>query len=340
MTKPILIWGAGAIGGTLGVAFLRAGRDVVFVDNVTAHVDAVNHTGLRIEGPIFQDVRKATALLPQDVSGQYDTIFLCVKALHTEDAARALAPHLAPEGVVVSAQNGLNENIIARVVGAQRTIGCFVNFGADYLEPGVVHYSGHGAVVVGELDGRISPRIQELHRLLLLFDGNAVLSTNIWGYLWGKLIYGALLFATALTNDSIADVFANPNARLVLTRLAQETGAVAAAERIQTEAFDGFDPKAFTPFAAQTAIDRSFDDMVLHNRRSAKSHTGIWRDLAIRKRKTEAAAQLGPIVEAGMRHGIATPLTSRLIAMVQQIESGQRPLASENLAVLADTAPL
>ena len=55
--------------------------------------------------------------------------------------------------VVVSAQNGLNELVIAEVVGKQRTIGCFVNFGADYLEPGVVHYSGHGAVVIGELDG-------------------------------------------------------------------------------------------------------------------------------------------------------------------------------------------
>ena len=66
--------------------------------------------------------------------------------------------------MVVSAQNGLNEIAIARVVGNQRTIGCFVNFGADYLDPGVVHYSGHGAVVIGELDGTITPRIQTLHR--------------------------------------------------------------------------------------------------------------------------------------------------------------------------------
>ena len=60
---------------------------------------------------------------------------------------------------MVSAQNGLNELAIAEVVGAERTVGAFVNFGADYLEPGVIHYGGRGAVVVGEIDGRITPRV-------------------------------------------------------------------------------------------------------------------------------------------------------------------------------------
>ena len=82
-----------------------------------------------------------------------------MKAHHTAAAAQALLPHLADDGYVVSAQNGLNELVIGEVVGEQRTIGCFVNFGADYLEPGVVHYSGRGAVVVGELDGKQTPRI-------------------------------------------------------------------------------------------------------------------------------------------------------------------------------------
>ena len=136
------------------------------------------------------------------------------------------------------------------------------------------------------------------------FDPKAVLTQNIWGYLWGKLVYGALLFGTAVTNDSIADVLANLDVRPVLTRLGQEVGAVAAAEGVRTEAFDGFDPAAFRPDAAQSAIDTSFADMVAHNRKSAKSHSGIWRDLAVRKRKTEVVAQLGPIVEVAARHGV------------------------------------
>lgn len=335
MKSPIVIWGAGAIGGSLGVSFMRAGHDVTFVDSAAAHVDAINAQGFRIAGPIFEDIVKVRALLPEQVTGQHPLIFLCVKAQHTEAAVTALAPHLAQDGVVVSAQNGLNELTIAKVVGAHRTIGCFVNFGADYLEPGVVHYSGHGAVVIGELDGAITPRVQALHQLMQDFEPKAVLTTNIWGYLWGKLVYGALLFGTAVTNDSISDVLANPDVRAVLTRLGQEVGAVAAAEGIRTEAFDGFDPAAFRPGASQTLIDTSFNDMVVHNRKSAKSHSGIWRDLAIRKRKTEVLAQLGPIVEVAARHGFRTPLTAHLITLIQDIENGQRDLTMDNLAVLA-----
>ena len=335
LNTPIVIWGAGAIGGSLGVSFLRAGHEVTFVDSVAAHVDAINTRGFRIAGPIFEDVVKAKALLPEQVTGQHKLIFLCVKAQHTEAAVAALAPHLAEDGVVVSAQNGLNELIIAKAVGAARTNGCFVNFGADYLVPGVVHYSGHGAVVIGELDGALSPRVQALHRLMLDFEPKAVLTPNIWGYLWGKLVYGALLFGTAVTNDSIADVLANPDVRPVLTRLGQETGKVAAAEGIRTEAFNGFDPAAFQPDAPQSLIDASFNDMVVHNRKSAKSHSGIWRDLAIRKRKTEVLAQLGPIVAVAARHGIPTPLTAKLTNLIQDIENGERGLTIDNLAVLA-----
>lgn len=335
MSAPILIWGAGAIGGTLGAAFVRVGHEVIFVDNVAEHVAAINAKGLRIEGPIFQDTVQAPAFLPADLKGQFHQTFLCVKALHTKAAIAELAPHLAVDGLVVSAQNGLNEIAIAEEVGAARTIGCFVNFGADYLEPGVVHYSGHGAAVIGELDGTKTQRIQDLHHLMQEFDPKAVLTPNIWGYLWGKMIYGALLFGTALTNESIADVLENPAPRPILSKLAQEVGAVAAAEGVKTEAFDGFDPAAFAPNAGQAALDKSFADMVAHNRRSAKSHSGIWRDLAIRKRKTEVVAQLGPIVAKGAEHGIDTPLTRKVIAMIEEIESGARSLSMDNLVELA-----
>jgi 2-dehydropantoate 2-reductase len=333
---PIVIWGAGAIGGSLGAGLIRKGHKVIFVDNVPEHVAAINRDGLKIVGPIFEDTVHAPAFLPGEVTGRFQRIFLCVKALHTETAAKALEPHLAEDGHVVSAQNGLNEIEIAKVVGEARTIGCFVNFGADYLEPGVVTYSGRGAVVVGELDGAETDRIRALHKLMLDFDEKAVLTANIWGFLWGKLVYGAMLFATALTDDSIADVLEDTATRPVQTALAQEVGRIAAAEGIRTEAFNGFDPAAFRPGASQDAIDRSFADMVAHNRRSAKSHSGIWRDLAIRKRKTEVRPQLGPIVETGKKLGIAAPLTARLIEMIEEIESGTRKLARDNLVELAE----
>ena len=335
MNAPILIWGAGAIGGTLGAAFLRAGHEVIFVDNAADHVAAINADGLRIDGPIFQDTVKAKAFTPEDLQGKFDRIFLCVKAHHTEAAAKALLPHVAEDGYVVSAQNGLNETVISRVIGEQRVIGCFVNFGADYLEPGVVHYSGHGAVVVGELDGKRTARIEQIYALMQEFEPKAILTDNIWGYLWGKLIYGTLLFGTALTNDSIADVLANQRYRPILTKLALEVGAVANAKGVVPEAFDGFDPAAFAPTASQTETTRSFDEMVIHNRRSAKSHSGIWRDLAIRKRKTEVDAQVGPVVETGHSLGVPTPLAAKVVELIHEIESGTRPLDLANLDLLA-----
>ncbi|MGL4961236.1 MAG: ketopantoate reductase family protein [Inquilinus sp.] len=326
-TPPILVWGAGAIGGTVGAALLRAGVDVLFVDQAADHVAAINERGLRITGPITEYTVPARAVTPDAVQGEFDRIFLCVKAHHTEAAIQAVAPHLARCGYVASLQNGLNERVIAARVDKARTLGCFVNFGADYLEPGVILYGGRGAVVVGELDGQDTPRIEQLHSLLRRFEPQAVLTDNIWGYLWGKLIYGALLFATAVTPDSIADVLAAPRYRPVLTRLGLEVGAVAAAAGIRPEAFDGFDPSAFRPGAPAEATTRSFDDMVAHNRKSAKSHSGIWRDLAVRRRPTEVDAQLGPIVEIGAQHGVPTPITARLIALVHDIEAGRREMA-------------
>jgi 2-dehydropantoate 2-reductase len=334
----ILIWGAGAMGGSIGAGLVRAGHDVIFVDNVPEHVAAINKQGLQIVGPIFQDTVRAKAYLPEHVEGRFDCILLSVKAQHTEAATRALEPHLAEHGYVVSVQNGLNELVIKEIVGAQRTIGCFVNFGADYLEPGVVQYSGRGAVVVGELDGRSSERLTALHRVLLDFEENAVLTNNVWGYLWGKLIYGAQLFATALTNDAIADCYANPAFRPVLTALGQEVGAVARANGVTTEAFNGFDPHAFAPGASQALIDASLDDMVAFNRRSAKSHSGIWRDLAIRKRRTEVKPQLGPIVDTGLQVGVPTPMTARLIDMIIELEDGKRSFSPDNIAELARAA--
>lgn len=331
----ILIWGAGAIGGSIGAALAHAGHDVLLVDRAADHVAAINRSGLEITGPIRQYRVRARACTPEQVEGTFQTVFLCVKAQDTEAAALALAPHLAQDGVVVSAQNGLNERVIAGIVGEARTIGCFVNFGADYHGPGLVMYGGRGAVVAGELDGRRSARIEAVHRLLRIFDEDAVLTANIWGYLWSKLIYGALLFATALTDDSIADVLDAKRYRPVLAALGQEVAAVAAAERIRLEPFDGFDPAAFTAGASADALARSFADMVAFNRRSAKSHSGIWRDLSVRRRRTEIDAQIGPIVATGKEHAVATPLSGRLIALIHDIEDGRRAQAWATLDALA-----
>ena len=110
---------------------------------------------------------------------------------------------------------------------------------------------------------------------------------------------------------------------------------VAAAAGVTPEAFDGFDPAAFAPSAADAAAQHSIDALVAFNRRSAKTHSGIWRDLAVRKRRTEAEHQLGPIVHTARRHGLDAPITARLIGLVGEIEHGRRRLDWANLDELA-----
>jgi 2-dehydropantoate 2-reductase len=332
-----LVWGAGAIGGTLGASLARAGHDITLVDTATDHVDAITANGLRITGPITEFTVRLPARPPDRLTGSWDTIILATKAQHTEAAARALLPHLTPTGCVVSAQNGLNELTIARVVGEACTVGAFVNFGADYLEPGSILYGGRGTVMVGEAFGaeRVTPRVLAIRDAWRDFDERAATTPNIWGYLWGKEAYGAMLFATALTNDSIADCLARPEYRPLYIALAREILAVARSRGVHPEAFDGFDPRAYQPDAPAGAAEESLDQLVAHNRKSAKTHSGIWRDLAVRKRPTEVDAQLGIVVALGAEAGVPAPLTSAVVQLIHEIERGERAQCIEALDALA-----
>ena len=334
-----LVWGAGAIGGTMGAYLARAGHDVTMVDNVDEHVAAINRDGIRITGPIAEFTQRVPAFTPATLTGEWDTIMLATKAHHTAAATRALLPHLSAAGCVISVQNGLNELTIGEIVGPERTVGAFVNFGADYMEPGVILHGSRAAVVVGEIDGRITPRVIAIRDAWRDFDDRAIVTPNIWGFLWGKEAYGAMLFATALTNESIADALALPAYRHLYVALAREILAVAEARGVTPETFDGFDPASYLPQAPHGAAARSLDDLVAHNRRSAKTHSGIWRDLAVRKRRTEVDAQLGIVATLGKQAGVATPLTDRLIELIHEIENGARPQSLATLKALAASAP-
>jgi 2-dehydropantoate 2-reductase len=333
---PILIWGAGAIGGTIGAFLRRAGHAVTFVDLVEDHVAAIAAGRLTIRGPVAAFTTGGPAFTPGVLRGRFRRVILAVKAHHTEDAARQIVPHLADDGWVLSAQNGLNELVLAEVLGRGRVIGAFVNFGADWHGPGDILYANRGAVVVGELDGQRGGRILAIHRLMRDFDPDAVLAQDIFAYLWGKTGYGALLKASALTNETIADFIDAPALRPLHLALVGEVMAVAAAEDVRPIGFNGYDPDAFARGDA-AAIDASIAAMVAFNRSTAKPRSGVWRDLAVRKRPTDSAAQLAPVRAAARRHGIATPVLDRLVALIGAVERGEReigmPLARELLGV-------
>jgi 2-dehydropantoate 2-reductase len=332
--EPILIWGAGAIGGVLGAYWARAGLPVQMVDIVAEHAAACSTTGLNISGPVAQFRQVVPCVTPQDLRGSFKTIVLAVKAQATEAAMTSLLPHLAPDGFVLSAQNGLNELTIARHAGVERTMGCFVNYGADWLSPGEILFGNRGAVVVGEIEGGIRQRTRQMHSDLAIFEPAAVLTDNIWGYLWGKLAYGAMLFATALTTDSMTANFEDPQRFVVFDRLAREVMAVAAARRIVSIGFNGFDPACFAPGASEAGARASIAALAEFNRYTAKTHTGIYRDLAVRKRKTEVDPQIGVIADIGREVGVPTPAIRCLVSLIHDIEDGRKPMALATFAEL------
>lgn len=333
--EPILIWGAGAIGGTLGAYWARAGVPVVLVDIVPEHVEACRTRGLTITGPIEPAFTQVVpAKTPQELEGRFSRIVLAVKAHHTEGAMQALLPHLAKNGYVLSAQNGLNEIAIAKAAGEARTMGCFVNFGADWHGPGEILYGNRGAFVIGEIDGVVRERTREMHRLVSLFEPDSILTEDIWGYLWGKLVYGAMLFGTALTDDAMSVNFADPARRAAWLTLGREVVAVARARGVVPRGFGDFDAMAFAPGTDEARQIEQIAWLADYTSKTAKTHTGIWRDLAVRKRKTEVDAQVGIVAELAREHGIATPALTRLVELIHDIEDGRRPLAVETLREL------
>jgi 2-dehydropantoate 2-reductase len=334
--EPIVIWGAGAIGGTLGAYWARAGIPVLLVDIVAEHVAACRTRGLSISGPIEEFTQVVAAVTPAELTGRYQRIVLAVKAQATEAALDAITPHLAADGFILSAQNGLNEIAISARVGAARTMGCFVNFGADWHGPGDILYGNRGAMVIGELDGRTTPRVQEMHRLALLFEPDAILTDNIWGYLWGKLAYGAMLFATALTDDSMSVNFADPRRLPVWLALGREVAAVAAARGVTSLGFGDFDPMVFAPGRPEAKQIATIAWLADYTSKTAKTHSGIWRDLAVRKRKTEIDPQIGIIARLGREAGVETPAIEMLVRLIHDVEDGHKARCFDTLKSLID----
>lgn len=320
-----LVLGAGAIGGTVGAGLVRDGHDVLFCDADADHVAAINARGLRIEGPVERFTVAATAVLPADLPAEIDaTVLLAVKSQHTGAAARLLAGRLVGAAHVVSLQNGLTAAAIAAEVGPEAVVPAFVNFGADLLEPGVVLRGNRGCFRVGELDGTVTDRV----RRFAADVPDVEVTDAILGYEWAKLAYGAMLFATAVSDASIADTLGDPAWSPLLLALAHE---VLGQAPVTPMPFDGFDP---------ADLPGSLERLTTFNLGSAKSHSGVYRDLAVRHRRTEVDAQLGPLVrdpsaEGGSAGAPATPLLPRLVALVHAIEDGRRPCERANLDLLA-----
>jgi 2-dehydropantoate 2-reductase len=223
----ITIVGAGAIGGVAGAYLAQAGHEITLVDREAAHVEAIHRDGLRISGYRGELRLPMRAILPEQLEGPLHAVILAVKAQHTAAALEPVARWLQPDGFVLSMQNGLNEEVIAARIGAVRTVGCFVHYGADYQEPGHILLGNEQPIYIGELDGRDTPRLHQLQDALSAIMPTHV-TDNIWGYLWGKLCYGALAFTGALIDQPTHILLGMRELRPLLAAVVRETAEVAA----------------------------------------------------------------------------------------------------------------
>lgn len=326
------ILGAGAIGGTLAWHLARSGHRVVIVDLDTDHVRAIREHGVRLrrdDQTLPQPV--SAALTPDEVQEPLRRVLLAVKAHATDGAARWLAPRLAPDGFVVSLQNGLNEAVIAQHIGQQRTVGAFVDLFADIIEPGVISDGGAGALAVGELTGDISPRVRQLVADLQAW-GPALATANVTGYLWSKLGFGAMLTATALADAPMAELLHRH--RVTAHTLATEIFTVAGAAGIELEPFDAFEPRAYTPSASVADSDAATDRLVAWLSTQAKDRSGIWRDIALHHRPTEIPTHYAPVLALADNHAIPVPLLRALLGQLAEVETDPTSMAESRLAHL------
>src|SRR5215470_7629284 len=306
-----VVLGCGAVGGTVAAGLVRDGHDVLACDADPAVVEAIGARGLRITGPVENFTAQMQAVTPGDLPDRLDCpVLVAVKAHHTAAAAALLAGRMCGDGFAVSLQNGLTTQIFAAAIGPERVVEAVVNFGADMTEPGVVLRGNRATFMVGEIDGHLSCRA-----LALAADiADAVATGDILGYAWAKLAYGAVLAATAVSDMPIAEVLAEPAYRPLLTALARQVVAQAPVPPMPLDGFDARD------------LPGSLDRLTDFNRASAKTHTGIYRDLAILHRPTEVPAILG---------GLTGSLPPLVVDLVRAIEQGRRPCSRGNLDLLA-----
>jgi 2-dehydropantoate 2-reductase len=303
----ILVHGTGAVGGYFGALLARGGHEVWCVAR-GENLRALRATGLTVElgsetlrlSPVQAVAEPAEAPLP-------DLVLVCVKSYDTAAAAAALRPVVGPDTIVVSLQNGVeNEDILARGLGLPPLMVALTRIGVELAAPATIHYSGRGTILFGEPDGKESPRAR---RLSAAFDVAGVpceLRPDILVAAWEKLAWNAGFNAvTALTRTTVSEVLSLPASRDLVVAAMEETDAVATALGI---------PVRRTRTAAVLADSVSgLPDF----------QTSMLQDV-LKGRRLEHDAINGAVVRAATRAGIPAPVNRALLALLSRLDPASR----------------
>lgn len=310
----VAVMGAGAVGSYFGGMLARAGVPVTFIGR-RDHVEAIGRDKLFLDTVTFQErVAVEASTDPAAVVGA-DVILFCVKGVDNEAASRSIAPHLAADATVVSLQNGVDNVETIRAASGIDALPAVVYIAAVLPEPGHVQHLGRGELAIGELTsgaGSSSSSIRSARRekIAALFSSAGVpcrISDYIEADIWAKFIMNCAGNAvTAIAQCSYAEAAKNPASRELMSRLIEETVAVARAAGIRLPNVNFMEEgvKSLATFGAAT---------------SSTAH-----DLA-RGKPTEIDLLNGYVARRGQQLGVATPCNFSVYAMVKLLEeSGAR----------------
>jgi 2-dehydropantoate 2-reductase len=323
------VWcvGAGAVGGCVAARLHAAGHHLVVVDADPEQVARLRAPGLVVgdADPVPLDAYLAADAAALD--RPCDVLLLAVRSERTKEA---LAPFVDRAGEVVSLQNGLNEERIAALVGAGRTVGCVVGFGATYLEPGRVELTSDGGLLIGRPDGSTDDRLAEVRDLLDEAFPTTVVA-DIEAQLWAKMLVNAVTVLGAVGGLLTGEVLA-PERRAVVAEVLAEAAAVALAEGVQLPEVFGLDAAVVAGRGEgwREQLDSVLDAVAPH---VAEVKSVTLRDFEL-GRQPEIDAVTGEIVRRGERLGIEVPANATAYRQLGEIEAGERSVDPGNLAEL------
>ena len=240
----IMIVGAGAIGGVCGAYLTEAGRDVALIEPHEEHRERIRK-GVIIDGSRGEMTVPLNAIPWEEAQGPLELVLLAVKTTRTTDAIEALRPHIGPNTQIVTLLNGISEDAIAAALGPERVMGCVVGWGATNTGPGRLTQTSEGKFTLGELDGRMTERLEPVKGVL---DDivETLLTDNLYGHRWSKLSINCLIAGCATLGLTVGEALAPERNKRVWIRLVREVVETAEACGVTVEKFEGaVDPTVF-----------------------------------------------------------------------------------------------
>ena len=326
------IYGAGSLGTILGAFISKAGEPVELINRNKAHVEALNASGAKVVGTM-QFEQKVTAYTPDQMSGEYDIIFLMTKQQNNKEVVQMLKGFLAPDGVLVTFQNGLPEMQIASVLGEERVLGCTVAWGATMQSPGVCELTSEPDALSFSLGSISSTRSRHFDKVKELLEkmGTVDVEDNFIGTRWSKLLINAAFSGmSAVLGCTFGEAAGPKESRRIVQALIKECIDVCAAGRIRIEPVQGKDIVKLLDYKGAVKKAISFFIIPLAIRKHARLKASMLQDLE-KGKLTEVDAINGAVSDYGRKVGVPTPMNDKVVEIIHKIEQGSLKPSIDNL---------